>query len=241
MKLIKVKAIVIKEISYRDNDKIVTLLTDELGRISAIARGAKKTKSSILANTQFLVYSEFILYKNKDIYYVNSASILNMFYKLRTNLDMIGLVFNLTKILQSVTDENQDTTRILSLFLNTLYVLENSKKDSKLIIATFKIKLLSLLGFTPKLDVCYVCKKEFDKINEECEFIYFDYVDNNFLCVFCAQEDKRRYIKISKATFYAINYVIASDLKKVFSFELKNIYDFDMFGQVYADTVINGL
>ena len=63
MNLIKVKGIVIKEISFKENDKIITLLTDNLGKISCIARGAKKTNSTLLACSQFLVYSEFVLFK----------------------------------------------------------------------------------------------------------------------------------------------------------------------------------
>ena len=45
MKLIKVKGIVIKEVPYKDNDKIITILTDTLGKISCLAKGAKKTNS----------------------------------------------------------------------------------------------------------------------------------------------------------------------------------------------------
>ena len=87
MKLIKIKGIVIKETSYKDNDKIITLLTDTYGKISCMAKGAKKTNSPILANCQYLVYSEFVLYKGTNFYHVNSASIINMFYKLRTDFE----------------------------------------------------------------------------------------------------------------------------------------------------------
>ena len=74
--LIKVKGIVIKETTYKENDKIITLLTDDLGKIACIARGAKKTNSPILANAQYLVYSEFVLYKSRNFYYVNDEKVL---------------------------------------------------------------------------------------------------------------------------------------------------------------------
>ena len=64
MRLIKVKGIVIREVAYKDNDKIITILTDSIGKVSVIAKGAKKTNSPFLASSQYLVYSEFILYQN---------------------------------------------------------------------------------------------------------------------------------------------------------------------------------
>ena len=72
MDLIKVKGIVIRETTYKDNDKIITLLTDKLGKISCMAKGAKKNNSPILANCQYLVYSEFVLYKSKNFYMLQS-------------------------------------------------------------------------------------------------------------------------------------------------------------------------
>ena len=132
MRLIKVKGIVIREVAYKDNDKIITILTDSLGKVSAIAKGAKKTNSPYLASSQFLVYSEFVLYQNTGYFYLNSASVINTFYNVRVDFDKLQIVFEMTKILNSVTDENQDCEKILQLFLNTIYALDKLDKDRKL-------------------------------------------------------------------------------------------------------------
>ena len=79
MKLFKVKGIVIKEIQYKDNDKIITLLTDEFGKISCLAKGAKKNNSPLLAACQLFVYSEFVLYKGTSFYHINSAETIDFF------------------------------------------------------------------------------------------------------------------------------------------------------------------
>ena len=157
MKLVKVKGIVIKEVAYKDNDKIITILTDSLGKVSAVAKGAKKTNSPFLASSQYLVYSEFVLYQNTGYYYLNSAAVINTFYNLRIDFDKIQLVFDMTKLINSVTDENQDCEKILKLFLNTIYVLDKYEKDTKLVVNTFKIKLFSILGFAPRQDKCSNC------------------------------------------------------------------------------------
>ena len=240
MKLIKVKGIVIRETAYKDNDKIITILTDSIGKVSVIAKGAKKTNSPYLASSQFLVYSEFVLYQNTGYFYLNSAAVINTFYNLRIDLDKLQTVFELTKLINSVTDENQDCERILKLFLNTIYALDKLDKDKKLIRNAFKIKLFTLLGFAPRQDKCANCSKSL--LESEDEFVYYNYVDNVFLCENCKGiGDSRSVIRLTKATFNAIFFVIRSDLKKMFSFELKSYTDFELFGQVFTDTIFSGI
>lgn len=240
MKLIKVKGIVIREVTYKDNDKIITILTDSLGKVSAIAKGAKKTNSPLLASSQFLVYSEFVLYQNTGYFYLNSASVINTFYNLRVDFDKLQIVFDITKLLNSVTDENQDCEKILKLFLNTIYVLDKMDKDKKLIVNAFKIKLFALLGFAPRQDKCTSCSKLL--LEDSDEFVYYDFIDNVFLCENCkGTVDKKRIIRISKAAYNAIFYVIRIEIKKIFSFELKNYTDFELFGQVFTDAMLSGL
>ncbi len=251
MNLIKVKGIVIKETQYKDNDKIITILTDKLGKVSCIAKGAKRTNSPILACSQYLVYSEFILYKGNNFYYINSASVINTFYNLRIDLDKLQVVFDLTKLIQNIVDENEDTSSILKLFLNTIYVIENYDKNIKVVVATFKIKLFDLLGYSPRIDKCSICGEQlYKKENNEGKnadiklnnIIYYDYVSNTFCCEDCIKDkDKRRYIELSKTSVIAIKYVLASEIKKIFSFNLKESKDYEIFGQVYADTMSNGI
>ena len=243
MKLIKIKGIVIKETSYKDNDKIITLLTDTYGKISCMAKGAKKTNSPILANCQYLVYSEFVLYKGTNFYHVNSASIINMFYKLRTDFEKLQIMFELTKIVQMVTDENQDTGDILKLFLNTAYAIENFDKDKRIIASAFKIKLFTLLGFAPRIDKCHICGQAFSSDKESLkDGIYYDFVSNVFICSKCLKkENQKRCIKLNEATIVAIKYVVLSGINKIFSFSLKNIDNFSLFGEVYTDTMTSGI
>lgn len=240
MKLTKIKGIVIKETSYKDNDKIITILSDELGRVSVIAKGAKKTNSPYLASSQYLVYSEFVLYKSTNYYYINSSEVINMFYSLRVDFEKLQIAFELTKLVYSVTDENQDTSQVLKLLLNTLYVIDKMNKDEKLVSAIFKIKLLDILGFTPRLDVCNNCRKKLYEDPEEK--IFYDYINNAFFCRECVlNSSKKQYIEISVPTLIAINYVVRSDVKKIFSFELKEKYDFELFGQVFTEAISNSI
>ena len=109
MKLLKAKGIVIKETQYNDNDKILTVLTDEYGKISCIAKGAKKTNSSLLAPCQFLVCSEFVLYKGTNFYHINSAEIIDTFYNLRIDYDKLQIAYEVTKLLSQTICEGEES------------------------------------------------------------------------------------------------------------------------------------
>ena len=121
LKLIKTTGIVIKEIDFKDNDKIITILTKDLGKISAMVKGAKKTNSPYLASSQYLVYSEFVLYQGKTFYHVNSTTVLDTFYDLRIDYDKLNYAFSMTKLLFTVCQENEKCEDVLKLFLNVLY------------------------------------------------------------------------------------------------------------------------
>lgn len=240
MKLIKLKGIVIKEVAYSDNDKIITVLTDEMGTITCMAKGAKRTNSSILASSQYLVYSEFILFKGSTFYHVNSASTISTFYHLRIDFDKLSLVFPLTKSILSLTDENVDTSNILKLFLNMLYVLENMDKNNILVINIFRIKLLCLLGFAPQTINCNRCGCNFKEAEED---VYYDYINNVLMCKECSKTDSKRYVKVPFACLVGLKYLITSDTKKVFLLSLKDEYikDLNNFGQAYLDCITHGI
>ena len=137
-----------------------------------------------------------------------------MFYKLRTDLDKLNNAVYITKIIRDVTEENENCYRILQLFLNTLYVLSETDKNPDLIISTFKLKLLCILGFTPRIDGCVNCKQQED-------IKYFSLKDNGFKCEICGKQDKSC-LEMSESTINAIKYIVMSPPKKLYSFNLKD-------------------
>ena len=183
MGILKLKGIVISEHNMGDFDKMVTILTPN-GKIGCAAKGARRPKSALMAATQFLCFGDFLIYQGVSSYNINSCEINELFYNLRIDIDKLQYASHITKIVNDVTDENQNTYRILQLFLNTLYVLSETDKNMDLVISIFKLKLLCLLGFTPIIDKCTNCKKQDEKLK------YFSFRDNGLKCEACGRQDK---------------------------------------------------
>lgn len=214
MGVIKTKGIILAQNNMGDYDKMVTLLTPDLGKIGCSARGARRPKSTLMAGTQFLCFGDFLVYKGANNYHINSCEPIEIFYNLRMDLDKLTYATKVAKIVSDVTDENQNTYRILQLTLNTIYMISETDKDLDFILSIFKIRLLVLLGFKPIIHKCTNC-------NEKEKLRYFSFKDSGFKCEACGKQDKGA-IMISDTTIKAIRYITMSDPKKIFSFELSN-------------------
>lgn len=166
-----------------------------------------------MAATQFLCFGDYLIYQGASSYNINSCEVNEVFYNLRIDLDKLQYASHITKIINDVTDENQNTYKILQLFLNTLYVLSETDKNMDLVISIFKLKLMCFLGFTPIIDRCASCKQENTNLN------HFSFRDNGLKCEICSRQDKGA-IEISEATVQAIKYIILAPPKKLFSFNL---------------------
>ena len=98
-----------------DFDKMVTILTPN-GKIGCSAKGARRPKSQLMAGTQFLCFGEYMLFKGNNTYTLNSCETIEVFYDIRIDLDKLEYASQITKIIQDVTDENQNTYKILQLY-----------------------------------------------------------------------------------------------------------------------------
>lgn len=214
MGIIKTNGIIISENNFGDFDKMLTMLTPGIGKISCVAKGARRPRSALLAGTQLLCFGEYIMYKGTDTYNINSCETIEIFYNLRTDWDKLTYATYITKIIHDVTDENENSYKILQLYLNTLYTMCETDKDLDLIVSIFKMRLLCILGFKPIIEECANCR-------EKENLTYFSLKDNGFKCNVCSRLDKGSLL-MSEGTKTAIKYIVMAPPKKLFAFNLKN-------------------
>lgn len=183
----------------------------------------------LMAATQYLCFGEYLIYQGASSYNINSCEVNEVFYNLRIDIEKLQYAAHITKIINDVTDENQNTYKILQLFLNTLYVLSETDKNMDLVISIFKLKLMCLLGFTPIIDKCTTCK-------ETSNLNHFSFKDNGFKCDTCSRQDKGA-VEISEATANAIKYIVLAPPKKLFSFNLseQNIKELELIAKIYLN------
>lgn len=201
----------LREVRYKEADRILTLFTDTDGRLTAKARGALRKSSRTAAATQQLVYAEMNLFGNKGRYTVNEAGILESFKGLREDMESYALGCYVAECLDAFSVEDQPDAALLQLGLNTLYALSNRLYPMEHIKAAFELRLMCISGYEPDMSACHVCGCE------EPEYPVLDTEKGSIGCRECCPGG----LRLCPASLSALRYIASAPAKQLFSFRLE--------------------
>ena len=145
------KALVLREVRYKEADRMLTLLTSTDGKLTAKARGALRRSSRTAAATQQMTYSELTLFGNRGKWTVNEGTVIESFDGLRSDIEAFSLGCYFAECLEALSVEDQPDEELLQLALNSLYALSRKLYDRRLIKAAFELRLMCLSGYAPDL------------------------------------------------------------------------------------------
>ena len=135
-----------------ENDKRIVLLTRELGRISAFARGARRPGNSLMAPCSPFVFGTFTLIRGRDSYSVQQVRVLKYFTELAAEQPGIYYGFYFLDLAGYYSREGIDETAALNLLYLSVLALLNPHLDDRLICRLFEIRLLTINGeFSPEM------------------------------------------------------------------------------------------
>ena len=240
----EVKGLVIRTTDIRESDRLITIFTEEMGVLSAMAQGARSLKSRKMSSTMQFCYSRFILYKKGEHYYVREAELIESFFDLRSSIEDLALAAYIADVLSDVTVAAEER-ELLRLSLNSLYAIANKKYELSKIKAAFEIRAASILGFMPDVLACSSC-------GERLGNFYFDIMGGSIKCFLCNEREsssikepesphESHIVRIlSEGAKIALGYCIYAPLEKLFSFKISG-EDMDLFAKAAEDYLINQL
>ena len=206
------KGLVLRETSYKEASKMLTVLTETDGKISVAAKGTRRKGSRIGAASQLLAYSEMTLFSYKGRWILNEANAIELFPAVREHVELLALGSYFAELLEAVTDEDQPNREILSLGLNSLYALGRKTYPKELVKAAFELRLICLAGYEPELSSCVKCG------TEDCESPSFGVESGGLLCPDCVAGEQTK--PLCSASLSALRYIVGAEPKKLFSFKL---------------------
>lgn len=208
------KALVLREVKYKEADKILTILTEDEGKMTVKARGALRKSCRYGAAAQALSFSEMTLFGNAGKWSINEAETIEQFLPLRADIELIALGSYFAEVLEAVTDEDSPDPEMLQLGLNSLFALSRGMYSPEHIKAVFELKVMCLSGFEPQLDACAVCGRE-DGVDAALS------LGGGVLhCRNCPPGAPGVSLPMSRETLDAMRYVISAEPKRIFSFEI---------------------
>lgn len=210
-----IRGLVLREVSYKESDKILTLLTDGEGKLTVSARGCRKKGSPIGAASQLLVWSEWTLYQYKGRWAAREALIQRAFDGVRADLEKLALASYFAEVADALCEEGQPEGALLSLLLNSLHALERLAYPPAQVKAAFEWKAMALAGYEPMADGCAVCGREppaEPRINLREGVVH---------CAPCRGEvGEGISMPLSLSALSALRHVVWGDPKRLFSFRL---------------------
>ncbi len=206
------KALVLREVRYKEADRMLTLFTSTDGKISAKARGALRKSSKTAAATQQLTYSEMTLFGNKGKWTVNEATVIEPFSGLRQDIGDFALGCYFTECVDALSVEDQPDAALMQLVLNSLYALSKKLHEPRQIKAAFEIRLMSLAGYEPDLSSCALCG------NTDPEEPVLSLGDGRIYCRRCRNFGNT--VQLSPEALSAMRYIVSAPAKQLFSFKV---------------------
>jgi DNA repair protein RecO (recombination protein O) len=182
-------AIVLKAKPYGESDKIVSFLTEKHGKITGIAKGAKRSRKRFVNSLEpfSLVNLGFYERSQSSLVFIFSSDLLFGFSQLVTSLDKISFASYLVEITDGLIGEREEDPRVFQHLKNGLCYL-NENDASLRFLTSFELKLLSLVGYQPLLDRCKRCAK--DRRDPPSSRWHFSPGDGGILCEPCSRSRK---------------------------------------------------
>jgi DNA repair protein RecO (recombination protein O) len=148
MSLYNVEAINIKSSNTGEADKIITLFSKGLGKIRAIAKGARRPTSKFGGRLEIFTYNHVQLATARSLDIMSQCETIESFYKLRESKEKLNSGFYMVKLVDIITEDRQRNDEIFGLLLSALYALQ-SLGDPILLSRAFEVKLSKIEGFLP--------------------------------------------------------------------------------------------
>ncbi len=178
----RVEAVVLRHMDYGEADRLLTLYTRQLGKIRALAKGARKVTSRKAGHLEPFTCVKLQLARGNGLFIITQADTIDGYLSLRENLVLTGHASYIIELLDRLTFEDEiENLSLFRLLTDTLTRLA-SRSDPWLAIRYYEMRLLDYLGFRPQLFKCANCGRE---IQPEDQF--FSFSAGGVICPICGK------------------------------------------------------
>ncbi|URZ01142.1 DNA repair protein RecO [Clostridium felsineum] len=203
-----------------------------MGKISVIAKGAKKNRSKYLPISINFCFGNFVFFKGKSMFSLNEGEIIDSFQEFLSDLDTLTYTSYLCELIDISMAEGESNRDLFKEFVSTFYLIKNKVGDMETLIRAFELKLLKYTGYDLNFDYCSKCKKRIKKAS------YISYRYYGGICDDCSKEGG---VAVNPAVYSSLNYLNKLPIEKVYRVTLNNDIKDEVFqvlkgfiGQNYA-------
>lgn len=171
------EAVVLRTYKLGEADRIVVLLTRARGKVRAVAKGVRKTKSKFGSRLEPTSHIAVQLYEGRELDIVTQAETIDQYRAVRGDLDRIARASAMLETADQLAQEGQVNPRLYTMLVGALRTLDGS--SSPLVVPAYFWKVLALEGYRPEVDRCVLCG------DDEAPLVAFDLESGGLLCKTC--------------------------------------------------------
>lgn len=171
------EGIVLRTYKLGEADRIVVFLTKARGKVRAVAKGVRKTKSKFGSRLEPMSHCMLQFYEGRELDIVTQAESIDNFRAVREDLDRIGRGVSMLEVADQLAQEGEVNPQLYRMLLGALRTLETSA--SPLVTPAFYWKVLALEGYRPEVETCVQCGAD------DTPLVAFDVESGGLLCRTC--------------------------------------------------------
>ncbi len=214
----KDQAVCLRKVDYSETSQVVTFFTRDSGKLSAIAKGAKRSKSPFDGPIESFAFGNIVFTQSHTDKLATLTEFLQkpVFLNLRKKLFNLNCALFAAELLDRFTRDGDPHPELFDSFIRFLNDVQNAEDDfnSLGLLILFQLALLNEVGTRPVLNRCTNCKVSF---TNNWRQTYFSSLANGLVCPDCEQAFADK-IKLSKNCASCLN-----DLKLITSTDKKTL------------------
>jgi DNA repair protein RecO (recombination protein O) len=220
-------ALLLRRIEYGDYDYIITFLSETSGKISVIAKNAKKSirrfQGSLDLFSEVNIHVSFPKKKKDALPILTSVDLVDPFENIRIDVEKTGYAGYWTEILNFFLEEQKPQKRLYELLLFSLDALNEGLISKQVINLLFQIRFMSISGFAPDLAKCGICGTLIDETGSAQKKVIFDIQNGRLICDKCTNKATANSIRISKGTLKQLSWINENEITKAGRIKFSNL------------------
>jgi DNA repair protein RecO (recombination protein O) len=187
-KILKDKGVVLKRRNYRETSKLISIFSENHGKINLIAKGVRTPKSKLSAVLEPMNFIEFVYYKKvtRDLQFLSSADIINDFQRIKSDFGKIQTAFALLELTNIFVHEDESNQSLFQKLIESLIALNNLSLQSKIFLVYYIVHLMDLGGYPIVHSICPSCNKNLlQKENQKYFSKHF-----GLICASCSKSNR---------------------------------------------------
>ena len=158
--LISSEGIVLRQTRITGGRRLINLFTRDYGKITAGTSLNEKGKSRAALALRPFTYSEYDIFKSKNSFNINSASVRESFYSIGEDMDRYFAASKLIEYIDSILEEGVPSPKLFEMTIECLRCMSESENGPRTLLYAFVIKSLRVFGVMPHTASCINCGRE---------------------------------------------------------------------------------